>query len=295
MDAVVLAPLKRKQLTREVQRRIQAQTDEYWSGKIRSLIMQGNFLSLLIEEDSNVSWKSYLWNMPRGVVKFALNSSLETLPTADNLKRWGKRASDLCLICNGQGKQTLNHVLSSCTVSLNQGRFTWRHDSVLKTVFAFISGKVCDGFSLFADIAGFNAGGGRVFPPHIIVTSQRPDLVVVNSEQRRVIIFELTCPFDTNIDTAHDFKMGKYASLVGDLQGDGYLVDLFCVEVSVRGQISKANRARIKSFLLKSTGLKRGASVDLICKLSKASLLSSFSLFCARNEAAWQLDQAITL
>ena len=178
VDAVVLAPLKRKQLTREVQRRIQAQTDEYWSGKIRSLIMQGNFLSLLIEEDSNVTWKSYLWNMPRGVVKFALNSSLETLPTADNLKRWGKRASDLCLICNGQGKQTLNHVLSSCNVSLNQGRFTWRHDSVLKTLLAFISGKVCDGFSLFADIAGFKAGGGCVFPPHIIVTSQRPDLVV---------------------------------------------------------------------------------------------------------------------
>ena len=120
-------------------------------------------------------------------------------------------------------------------------------------------------------------------------------MVVINSELRRVIIFELTCPFDSNVGTAHDFKMGKYASLVNDLQGDGYIVDLFCVEVSVRGQISKANRARIKSFLLKSTGLKRGASVDLICKLSKASLLSSFSIFCARNEAAWQLDQSVTL
>ena len=97
--------------------------------------------------------------------------------------------------------------------------------------------------------------------------------------------------------TANDFKMGKYASLtlVNDLQGDGYLVDLFCVEISVRGQISKANRARIKSFLLKSTGLRRGSSVELICKLSKASPLGSFSVFCARNEPSWQLDQSITL
>ena len=295
VDAVVLAPLKRRQLTREVQKRIQAQTDEYWSSKIRSLTMQGNFLSLLVEEDTNVTWKSYLWNVPRGVVKFAINSSLECLPTADNLKRWGKRASDLCTICNGQGKQTLNHVLSSCTMSLTQGRFTWRHDSVLRTLHAFINGKISDGYTLFTDLTGLDAGGGRVFPPNVIVTSQRPDMVVINSELRRVIIFELTCPFDSNVGTAHDYKMGKYASLVNDLQGDGYIVDLFCVEVSVRGQISKANRARIKSFLLKSTGLKRGASVDLICKLSKASLLSSFSIFCARNEAAWQLDRSITL
>ena len=204
MDAVVLAPLRRKQLTKEVQKRIQAQTDEYWAGKIRSLIMQGNFLSLLIE-DTNVTWKSYLWNMPRGLVKFAVNSSLECLPTADNLKRWGKRASDLCPICSGQGKQTLNHVLSSCSVSLAQGRFTWRHNSVLQTLYSFINSKISDGYTLFADIAGLDAGGGRVFPPNVIVTSQRPDIVVLNSELRKVIIFKLTCPFDTNIDTAHSF------------------------------------------------------------------------------------------
>ena len=106
VETIVTAPLRRKQLKREVQQRIQNQTDEYWSSKIRSMVMQGNFLSLLIEEDTNVTWKSYLWNLPRGVVKFAMNSSLETLPSADNLKRWGKRASDLCMVCGGNGKQT---------------------------------------------------------------------------------------------------------------------------------------------------------------------------------------------
>ena len=71
--------------------------DLYQSDKIRSLVMQGNFLSLLIEEDTNVTGKSYLWGQPRGIAKFALNSWFETLPTADNLKRWGKRVSDLCM------------------------------------------------------------------------------------------------------------------------------------------------------------------------------------------------------
>ena len=295
MESVVTAPLRRKQLKGEVQKRIQRQTDEYWADKVRTLVMQGNFLSLLIEEDTNVSWKSYLWNLPRGVVKFALNSSLDTLPSADNLRRWGKRVSDVCPLCRGSSKQTLNHILSSCSSALNQGRFTWRHDSVLKTLFSFVEGKLLDGFSIYADLAGKGAGGGHVFPSNVIITSQRPDIVVINNIGRKVIIFELTCPFDTNIDTAHDFKTNKYASLVNDLMGDGYTVDLFCVEISVRGQVSKANRARLKSFLLKTTGLRRGVSVDLITKMSRSSLLSSFSIFCARNEATWQMDASITL
>ena len=295
VDSVVLAPLSRKQLKQEVRKRIQDQTDAYWSSKIRNLVMQGDFLSLLVEEDTNVTWKSYVWNLPRGVVKFVLNSSLQTLPTADNLRRWGKRVSDLCGICGGRGKQTLNHVLSSCDISLNQGRLTWRHDSVLKTLIGFVGSKLQHGFRIYADIAGYSAGGGHIFPPDVIVTTQRPDVVVLNMEERRVVIFELTCPFDSNVNTAHDFKMGKYASLVNDLRGDGYVVDLFCVEVSVRGQISKANRARIKSFLLKTTGLRGRVSVELICKMSRVSLLSSFTILCARDEASWQIDRSITI
>ena len=229
------------------------------------------------------------------MVKFAMNASLETLPLADNLKRRGKRASDLCMVCGGNGKQTLHHILSSCSSALTQGRYTWRHDSVLKTLFNFIEGKLQEGFVIFADLAGKDAGGGHVVPPDILATSQRPDIVVVDRPNRKIFIFELTCPHDTNIVTAHYFKTGKYASLVNDLVALGFKVDLFCVEISVRGQVSKANRARLKSFLLKITGLRRGASVDLISKMSKSSLLGSFSLFCARNEATWQMDNAITL
>ena len=150
MENVVTGPFRKKQLKREVQQSIQRQTDEYWTDKIRSLDMQGNFVSLLIEEDTNVTWKSYLWNLPRGIAKFAINSSLDTLPSGDNLKRWGKRVSDVCPLC-GNSKQTLNHILSSCSSALNQGRFTWRHDSVLRTLYAFVEGRLRNGYSIFAD------------------------------------------------------------------------------------------------------------------------------------------------
>ena len=58
---------------------------------------------------------------------------------------------------------------------------------------------------------------------------------------------ELMCPWDSNIQRSHDFKEQKYAALVGDLSRD-FKVSLFSVEVSARGQISKANRARLKCF-----------------------------------------------
>ena len=293
VEAAVSAPLKRKQLKREVQKRIQDQTDTYWREKINSLIMQGDFLSLIKEEDTNVTWKSYLWDLPRGVAKFAVNSSLNTLPSGDNLRRWGKRVSDICGICNCNSKQTLNHILSSCRVSLEQGRFTWRHDSVLRTLCRSVGGQLRVGYQLFADMVGHQAPGGNVIPPDLFSTSQRPDVVILNEEARDVIIFELTCPFDNNISTAHDFKTNKYSSLVTDLENLGFKVDLFCVEISVRGQVSKSNRARLKSFLFRSTGIRK--CTDLIVKLSRASLLGSFSIFCARNEMNWTTDQSIVM
>ena len=43
VDSVVLAPLRRKQLKREVQIRIKDQMDSYWLDKIRSLVIEGEY------------------------------------------------------------------------------------------------------------------------------------------------------------------------------------------------------------------------------------------------------------
>jgi hypothetical protein len=230
--------------------------------------MQGDYLNLLIEEDSNITWKSFIWNVPRGVVKFALNAGLNTLPSADNLKRWGKRTSDICKICN-LGKQTLNHILSSCSISLEEGRYTWRHDSVLQTIYDFILPKLMDGFSMYCDLQGRGAGNSGNIPSDVIVTSQRPDIVLISPISKHIVIFELTCPWDTNVESNHEYKQNKYASLVTDLGKEWRNVNLFCVEVSVHGQLTKSNKARLKSFLLKTTGRRRVSCCDLIIRVSK--------------------------
>ena len=101
-----------------------------------------------------------MWDIPRGVLKFAINAGINTLPTFDNLKRWGKRVSDRCPFCGNI--QTLAHVLSNCNVALEQGRFTWRHDSVLSTIINIVRPKLIAGKQLFSDMPGHQAPHGAL-------------------------------------------------------------------------------------------------------------------------------------
>ena len=137
-------------------------------------------------------------------------------------------------------------------------------------------------------MSGHNSGSGGTIPPDILVTTQRPDIFLVNRSLRKAILFELTVPWDSNIDSSHELKVNKYGPLVNDLSHE-FRVESYCFEVSVRGQLSKANKARLKSFLLECTGLKRQSVVRLIANVSKAALLGSFTIFAAQNEGSWDV------
>ena len=126
--------------------------NDFWKEKVGHYIMQGDYISLLMEEGICITWKSFLWDVPQGVLKFAINAGLNTLPTFDNLKRWGKRTTDRCPFCGNI--QTLAHVLSNCSVALDQGRLTWRHNSVLSSIISCVRPNLLEGFSLYADLEG---------------------------------------------------------------------------------------------------------------------------------------------
>ena len=67
-----------------------------------------------------------------------------------------------------------------------------------------------------SDVLGHQARHGGTIPPHILVTRLRPDIVVIKKAACEVIIFELTCPWDSNIERSHTLKEEKYAPLVAD-------------------------------------------------------------------------------
>ena len=58
-----------------------------WNTRIQSLVAQGDFGKLLIEEQNTVTWQSTIRKVPRTVMSFAIRCSTNTLATPDNLRR----------------------------------------------------------------------------------------------------------------------------------------------------------------------------------------------------------------
>ena len=165
-----------------------------WNEKVKKLVMQGDFINLLAEENENVTWKSLVYNLPKGILPFALKASTNTLNTPDNLRRWGKKKLANCTLCGNHC--TLLHILNYCKISLDQGRFDWRHDSVLKLlVSAVVEGKPPN-LDMFADLQGYKINGGTI-PADILCTLERPDLVLVERKTKTIFLLELTCSFVT--------------------------------------------------------------------------------------------------
>jgi hypothetical protein len=162
-----------------IRKEVFREEDDAWAARVRAYTMQGNFFALLQAESEGITWKSYMWNLPHGGLKFALNASIDTLPTFTNLKRWGKRASVNCHPCENTVKQTLFHVFVHCNHTMEQGRMTWRHDSVLKHIAGCLKFalKNLGTVKVYCDLEGLQAPGGRSIPASVMAQTQRPDLV----------------------------------------------------------------------------------------------------------------------
>ena len=101
-----------------------------------------------------------------------------------------------------------------------------------------------------------------------------------------IIVFELTCPWDSNVARSHSYKEEKYAPLIADLARN-FKVFNYSIEVSARGQITKENRTRIKALVWRCCRQPKGLVKRVSELMSKAALLTSFSLFSARKEPTW--------
>jgi hypothetical protein len=78
-------------------------------------------------------------------------------PTSEGQR--GKRASVNCQLCGNMEKQTLFHVLNHCKHSLDQGRLTWRDDSVLNHIVGCLKSALVgkSTVELYCDLDGLQA------------------------------------------------------------------------------------------------------------------------------------------
>ena len=253
---------------------------EMWHTHIKTLCVQGRFLEILAMENAHVTWKSIIYNLPRGVLKFAINASIDTLPTNANLKRWGKRSNAKCNLC--KARETLHHTLNNCQEMLD--RYLWRHNSIISYLYKVIKSDLAPSFQIYADIPGYHQGISTI-PTDILITNLKPDMVIINRQNKTLILFELSVPFETNIDSTHSYKIDRYLTLIADIEDTGYKVKYYPIEIGSRGYISKDNISRFRS-LSKDTNvhLHHRTTKDCLCKIS---LVCSYIIFHAKYDASW--------
>ena len=243
--------------------------------KLKTLAVQGKNLELAAAANTDYLWKSFLYDMSAGTMKFLLNAAIDTLPTAANLKRWKKSSSDKCKLC--QGRQTTAHCLNICKVAMDTGRWTWRHNTVVNYVLKCLD---TEKYSVFSDLPGHEAAGGGTIPPEICITNLKPDIVIVDKLKKNLHIFELTCPFKRNIDERHKYKQDQYAHFCKDIKSFNTTVTAF--EVSSRGYLSKENHGYLHSL---HKLCKPGIKLTTFKKnISSLSIYASYHIWLCRND-----------
>ena len=223
------------------------------------------------------------------MMSFAMWSTTNTLATPDNLRRWKKTRSDICTMCQEPNKVpakcTLHHILNHCGAFLEH-RYKWRHDSIVTFIVENIKANKPDGIDIYGDIEGHTVNGLTI-PSNIVVTAQRPDIVVIDNTtpQPTVWLFELSVSFEQNIEQAHTRKKTKYTYLESDIESNGYVCNNIPFEVGSRGHLTGSNRANLST--LHRLGATKMKLKTFLQTISKISLLCSYSIYNARNERGW--------
>jgi hypothetical protein len=237
-------------IRKDVRRVFCEEEDDAWAAGICGYTMEGNLFALLQAESEGITWKSYMWNLPHGVLKFTLKASIDTLPTFTNLKRWGKHASVNFHLC---GNTVVFHVLVHCNHTMDQGRMTWRHDSILKHIAGCLKSALesLGTVEVYCDLVGLQAPGGGSILAFIMAQTQKPDLVILDRSvhgRHRISLVELTCPWDTDADKARDRKISRNAGLKEELSNEGWDCGQYTIELAAWGHISKVVKDCLRSL-----------------------------------------------
>ena len=100
---------------------------------LRTLQVQGKWLQWSERMHQDLSWQQLIHNWSDAELRFALQATTDTAPSATNLRRWGVANIDpACCLCGKPA--TSRHVLNACAVALQLGLYTWRNDSVLSVL-----------------------------------------------------------------------------------------------------------------------------------------------------------------
>ena len=293
-----------------VQEEIRRSEDTQRSARSVQMGQQGRW-NLWNLPERKLTWQE-LWQYESLQLSFLLRSVHDLLPTPTNLERWKLSEESSCPLCGQKG--TLGHILTACPTALSQGRYTWRHDQVLKALadtleterkkerhpnirgpqyINFVregqTGKGDKATSLLQQARHWEMQVDlkqKLVFPDVVQTRLRPDIVIWSKAPKMMIILELTVPWEKRTDEAHERKWSKYQELAEMCREKGFKTWVFPVEVGCRGFPAQSLWRALGALGIK--GRARKCSVQA---LSKAAERASSWLWLRRNEPTWQPSQ----
>jgi len=284
---------------------------------LRDLARSGDFLKWDSVMGNQHDWTSQILRMSKDELAFALNAQALTLSSPSNLVRWGFNHVARCPL-SSKPSATAAHIINGCPVALNQDRYTWRHDNILRTILPDLRGltkranrNTCPPPSIPHILSSFNKSsssssrprsqpkkclldnandwslyidldGTFVWPITDVPTIKRPDIVFVSMSSRIIIWAELTSPRESRLAVLARLKTTRYAPLKNVLILKGWRVHDFTFEVGSIGFL-----ARTVDRFLRCVGFRGCQLKALFSRMAQTALRSSFYIWSARFSPLW--------
>ncbi len=302
---------------KSIVQRVKQLSDEEKIGKVLSLAVQSAWTNWddLIQVD--LKWTEMMYGFSPNMLSFWLNSIQNTLPDPTNLRRWGKQKTANCSLCNWKNC-SLIHIICGCKTALDQGRISWRHDSILANIVKHIKEtrqknrlNPCKQIVQHPIPIKFVKKGVKPkkrkkertsywgkhddwkvlmdtrqsqyhVPPTIASTSQRPDVCVYSEKAKKVCFIELTSPAEENIQIWKLKKRQKYMDLVEEAKTNGYSACCRTIEVGARGFVSKSS---MNVFSMFGVGEKQRSTIRR--EMSKIAIRCSHFIWINRDNPKW--------
>ena len=219
---------------------------------------------------SRAIWQKVVEKLPKNIYSFAIRYLSNTLANGTNQCKWGKNVSSLCPACNNP--QTLGHVIGGCIKHLYEGRYNYRHDSIVTNLVKTI--KPADGRIVYADIENY------ANPSTVTGEEYRPDILV--TDKNKITMIELTVGFETNIETNTKKKADKYEPLIQQLKATGNTIEYVNLSMGAIGTYGHSC-SNLKKTLL-NLGVSSLETDYVTRKLVNVCIRCTYYIFCMRNK-----------
>ena len=80
------------------------------------------------DNHSSIYWRKTINRLPKNIYNFVIRYLNNTLANATKTFKWKFRTNPYCNFCHA--RQTLGHVVGSCSAFLREKRYTWRYNAV---------------------------------------------------------------------------------------------------------------------------------------------------------------------